>query len=77
VLAACLRKAAADPAAALRRYEARRIPRANGFVLASARLGRLGQWENGAARWLRDRALALVPAAATRRQLLRSMRFEI
>jgi 2-polyprenyl-6-methoxyphenol hydroxylase-like FAD-dependent oxidoreductase len=75
VLADCLRDAA-DPIAALRRYEARRIPRANGFVLGSLRLGRLGQWENGAARWLRNHALSLVPAAATRRQLVRSLVFE-
>ncbi|HYG62370.1 MAG TPA: FAD-dependent monooxygenase [Thermoanaerobaculia bacterium] len=77
VLAHCLRENTGAPTAALRHYEARRIPRANGFVLASMRLGRLGQWENRAACWLRDRALGLVPAAAARRQLVRSMRFEL
>lgn len=77
VLAHCLRDLAADPTAALRRYESRRIPRANGFVLASMRLGRLGQWENRAACWLRDHALGLVPASVTRRQLVRSLAFEL
>ena len=57
VLAECLR-GEPDIPAALRRYEARRIPRANGFVLGSLRLGRLAQLENGLARALRDRLIA-------------------
>ena len=75
VLAECLR---GEPgiSAALRRYEARRIPRANGFVLGSLRLGRLAQWENGLARTLRDRLIAWTPASVAKRQLVRSLAFE-
>ena len=75
VLADCLRDAV-DPIAALRQYETRRIPRANGFVLGALRLGRMAQWENGAARWLRDRLVALTPADTMRRRLVRSLAFE-
>jgi 2-polyprenyl-6-methoxyphenol hydroxylase-like FAD-dependent oxidoreductase len=76
VLADCLTdclKAAADPAAALRRYEALRIPRANGFVLTSLRLGRIAQWEGGLVRGLRDRLFGWTPASAVTRQLVRSL----
>jgi 2-polyprenyl-6-methoxyphenol hydroxylase-like FAD-dependent oxidoreductase len=65
-----------DIPAALRRYEARRIPRANGFVLGSLRLGRLAQWENGLARGLRDRLIAWTPEAVAKRQLVRSLAFK-
>jgi len=75
VLADCLRN---EPnlAAALRLYEARRIERANGFVLGALRLGRMAQWENGLARGLRDRLLSWVPPSAAKRQLARSLAFE-
>ena len=75
VLAECLR-GELDIPAALRRYEARRIPRANGFVLGSLRLGRLAQWENGLARALRDRLIAWTPASVAKRQLVRSLAFQ-
>ena len=75
VLADCLVRSSADPAAALRSYEARRKSRADAVVLASLRLGRLAQMENAAARWLRDHLLALTPAAVTRAQLVRSLAF--
>jgi 2-polyprenyl-6-methoxyphenol hydroxylase-like FAD-dependent oxidoreductase len=75
VLAECLR-GEPDIPAALRRYEARRIPRANGFVLGSLRLGRLAQWENGFARGLRDRLIAWTPASVAKRQMVRSLAFE-
>ena len=75
VLAECLR-GEPDLPAALRRYEARRIPRANGFVLGSLRLGRLAQWENGLARGVRDRLIAWTPASVAKRQLVRSLAFE-
>jgi 2-polyprenyl-6-methoxyphenol hydroxylase-like FAD-dependent oxidoreductase len=75
VLAECLR-GELDLPAALRRYEARRIPRANGFVLGSLRLGRLAQWENGLARGLRDRLIGWTPEAVAKRQLVRSLAFE-
>ncbi len=75
VLAGSLRDAA-DPIAALRQYEARRIARANGFVLGALRLGLIAQWENGTARWLRDRLVALTPASVMHRRLVGSLAFE-
>lgn len=42
---------------ALRAYEARRVPRANGVVEQAHRLGALGQWESGLARAVRDGAM--------------------
>jgi 2-polyprenyl-6-methoxyphenol hydroxylase-like FAD-dependent oxidoreductase len=76
ILAECLRVEPALPAA-LRRYEARRISRANGFVLGSLRFGRMAQWESGFARALRDRLIAWTPASVARRQLARSLAFEV
>jgi 2-polyprenyl-6-methoxyphenol hydroxylase-like FAD-dependent oxidoreductase len=75
VLAESLR-GASDLPAALRRYEAKRIPRANAFVLGALRLGRVAQWENGLARGLRDRLIAWTPASVAKRQLVRSLAFE-
>jgi 2-polyprenyl-6-methoxyphenol hydroxylase-like FAD-dependent oxidoreductase len=77
ILADRLARNAADPAAALRKYERCRKSRADAVVLASLRLGRLAQLENLTARWLRDHLLALTPASMTRAQLVRSLTFEI
>jgi len=76
ILADCLASDRADLPRALRSYELRRKTRADGFVLAALRLGRLAQLENAAGRWLRDRLLALTPASVARAQLVRSLRFE-
>jgi 2-polyprenyl-6-methoxyphenol hydroxylase-like FAD-dependent oxidoreductase len=43
-----------DAAAALRAYEARRIPRANEIVKRSRQVGRIGQWQNPLAVWTRN-----------------------
>ncbi len=59
MLARCL-KGAADPVAALRAYEAARIPRANDIVEASRRVGAIGQLERGWAIALRDAFVRLV-----------------
>lgn len=75
VLGHCLR-GAADPAA-LRRYEDVRRPRANAVVTAARRIGALGQWENGAARAVRDALFRATPAAITRRQLVAAWRFTV
>jgi 2-polyprenyl-6-methoxyphenol hydroxylase-like FAD-dependent oxidoreductase len=72
-LADCLRQTP-DPIAALREYEARRRPRANGFVRASLRLGRFAQADSAAGCWLRNALVSLVPTALSRRQLLRTLR---
>ncbi len=77
VLANSLARDAADPAAALRRYEALRKRRADAVVLGSLRLGRLAQLENAAARRLRDLLVAATPAWITRAQLVRSLAFEV
>jgi len=73
-LAGCLRDASGDPVAALRRYEALRIPRANGFVRASLRLGRVAQSENVVVCRLRNALVSLVPSSISRRQLVRTLR---
>jgi len=76
ILADCLTREA-DPAAALLNYQARRKARVDAVILAALRLGRIGQMESAPARWLRDRLLTLTPASVTRRQLVRSLNFEI
>jgi 2-polyprenyl-6-methoxyphenol hydroxylase-like FAD-dependent oxidoreductase len=56
VLTRCLEQAS-DPVSALRKYESRRLRRANGFVLASRLVGRLFQLEGDLACRARDRFL--------------------
>ncbi|MCY1030714.1 FAD-dependent monooxygenase [Corallococcus sp. BB11-1] len=68
VLADCL--AAPGPVEdALRAYEARRLTRANQMVVRSRQMGRVGQWENGAARFVRDSLLRCVPASMAAQQI--------
>jgi 2-polyprenyl-6-methoxyphenol hydroxylase-like FAD-dependent oxidoreductase len=74
VLADCLR-AVPDPAAALRRYESLRWPRAVGIALRAGHLGWIGQWESAAACRLRDRIVAWTPGAFHRFQMRRLFRF--
>jgi 2-polyprenyl-6-methoxyphenol hydroxylase-like FAD-dependent oxidoreductase len=62
--------------AALARYQARRIPRANRFVARSRALGRLAHVRSTPLRWLRDRALASVPRRAALRALERDLEFK-
>lgn len=75
VLARCL---ASEPevSTALTRYQALRVPRANGFVSQSRRLGEVGQWENSLARWVRDRLFQLVPQSSIRANLRRVLTFK-
>ncbi|HEX2224139.1 MAG TPA: FAD-dependent monooxygenase [Thermoanaerobaculia bacterium] len=75
ILADCLARDAADPDQALQTYQRRRKARADSFVLAALRLGRLAQIESAAGRWMRDRLLALTPDWVARGQLVRSLRF--
>lgn len=74
VLARCL-ATEADMSAALARYQALRVPRANGFVVQSRRFGELTQWENGAARWVRDRLFQLMPQSSIRANMRRVLTF--
>jgi 2-polyprenyl-6-methoxyphenol hydroxylase-like FAD-dependent oxidoreductase len=74
VLARCLATEAELPKA-LARYQALRVPRANSFVVQSRRLGEVSQWENGAARWVRDRLFQLVPNSSIRSNMRRVLTF--
>lgn len=74
VLADCLRSVP-DPAAALRRYEAKRRPRTAGIARRAFHLGWMGQWTSPAACRLRDRLVALTPEAFNRLQMRHLFRF--
>lgn len=74
VLDACLAREP-DIAAALVAYEAKRVDRANGIVTSARRLGVVSQWSNPVACWVRDRAMALVPARASDEQMRKLMTF--
>jgi 2-polyprenyl-6-methoxyphenol hydroxylase-like FAD-dependent oxidoreductase len=58
--------------AALARYQARRIPRANRFVARSRAFGRLAHVRSTPLRWLHDRVLASVEACGAARARARS-----
>ena len=66
-----------DVVAALQRYEAHRMRRANSFVTEARRIGRLGLWEGALACWLRDRLMSAMPAALRARQLARMFEFAL
>jgi 2-polyprenyl-6-methoxyphenol hydroxylase-like FAD-dependent oxidoreductase len=68
VLAACL-SGTRDVDAALRHYEARRIPRTSRIVLASRRIGDMAQWENPLACALRNLLVRATPTAIAERQM--------
>jgi 2-polyprenyl-6-methoxyphenol hydroxylase-like FAD-dependent oxidoreductase len=68
VLGDCLRGAAAVPAA-LRAYEARRIPRTSAIVRQSWRIGRMGQWEHPVVCALRNALVRATPTALHLRTL--------
>jgi 2-polyprenyl-6-methoxyphenol hydroxylase-like FAD-dependent oxidoreductase len=74
VLARCL-AAEAEVPVALARYEALRLPRANDFVIRSRRFGQVTQWENAAARWIRDWLFRRVPERSVRATLRRALTF--
>lgn len=57
-LSCCLGETGKDPVQALRRYEHRRIPRANTIVRQSRSLGHILQLDNSVLCWLRDRTFA-------------------
>jgi 2-polyprenyl-6-methoxyphenol hydroxylase-like FAD-dependent oxidoreductase len=75
VLARCLASEPELPTA-LTRYQALRVPRANGFVSQSRRLGEVAQWENPLACWVRDRIFQLVPQSSIRANLRRVLTFD-
>lgn len=64
-------------AAALARYEARRIARANGFVSRSFTMGLVAHARSAPLRWLRNRALAAVPRGLAARAMARDLDFRL
>jgi len=58
---------------ALRAYERRRVARANAITRASRHLGRVAQWENPVAVWLRNAGMRCVPASFKQAQARRLM----
>jgi 2-polyprenyl-6-methoxyphenol hydroxylase-like FAD-dependent oxidoreductase len=62
---------------ALARYESRRIPRANSFVVRSFRAGQIAQLRAAPLRWLRNRALRAVPIRLATRAMARDMDFRL
>ncbi len=68
VLAQQLRSAP-DIAAALRQYEAKRIPRTAYITNLSWRIGKIAQLQNPIACWIRNKLLRTVPFSIQRRQL--------
>jgi 2-polyprenyl-6-methoxyphenol hydroxylase-like FAD-dependent oxidoreductase len=66
-----------DMAAALASYQARRVARANSFVVRSHRFGQMAHVRAAPLRWLRDQALRAVPAKLTARSLARDMNFRL
>ena len=76
VLARCLTEGD-EPAEALRIYESERQPRTRWLVERSQRFGRMAQWSHPLMAWLRDRAVALVPASAGAGAMARTVGYEV
>ena len=76
VLARCL-KEAADPAAALRRYESERMPRANMVVTQSRRVGWLGQLQRPGAVRLRNVLMRRISPRVQERALERVVGYRV
>lgn len=62
--------------AALARYEAKRMARANGFVKRSYRVGQMAHLRARPLRWLRDHALQLIPLGLIARAMARDFNFQ-
>jgi 2-polyprenyl-6-methoxyphenol hydroxylase-like FAD-dependent oxidoreductase len=62
--------------AALARYEAKRMARANSFVNRSYRVGQVAHLRARPLRWLRDRALQLIPTGIIARAMARDFDFQ-
>ncbi len=61
---------------ALAAYERQRLARANAFVTGSLRMGQIAHLRGRPLRWLRDRALGLVPTKLAERRMARQLHFE-
>jgi 2-polyprenyl-6-methoxyphenol hydroxylase-like FAD-dependent oxidoreductase len=62
---------------ALIRYQARRVARANGFVVRSHRIGQIAHLRTAPLRWLRNTALRAVPVRLAARALARDLGFRL
>ena len=62
---------------ALSRYQAARVPRANGFVERSRRMGQVAHLRSAPMRGLRDAAMGLVPVRLAARALARDLDFRL
>jgi 2-polyprenyl-6-methoxyphenol hydroxylase-like FAD-dependent oxidoreductase len=76
VLGQTLAAGAAVPGA-LREYERRRVDRTNAMTRQARQMGAMGQWENRAACWLRDRMIERTPMRLRVRQLERMFSFDL
>jgi 2-polyprenyl-6-methoxyphenol hydroxylase-like FAD-dependent oxidoreductase len=76
VLAQCLGRAG-DIGAALRSYEAQRIPRVNALVKRSRQVGQIGQLEGRLAVWLRNAVASCVSPRLQARQLRAMIRYRV
>ncbi|MGW9197722.1 FAD-dependent monooxygenase [Micromonospora chersina] len=65
-----------DVAGALRRYEAARRRRADGLTRQARMLGRVGQWSNPVACWIREQMIRRAPAGPRLRQMAEMFAFE-
>lgn len=74
ILGHCM-KGATDLALGLRRYEDARRERTRKVVEMAWSLGRMGQWESGAARWIRDRLISWTPPGMAKKNLMWPQRF--
>ena len=64
-----------DPREALRGYEQQRAPRTRRFVNRSRLFGKVAQWENPMARWVRGSVLRATPKFMLRGDVRRTLRF--
>jgi 2-polyprenyl-6-methoxyphenol hydroxylase-like FAD-dependent oxidoreductase len=64
-----------DPTEALRRYEKQRATRTRRFVVRSRLFGKVAQWENPMARWVRASVLRATPEFIMRSDVQRTLRF--
>ena len=69
-------RASAEVVTALRKYEEQRRARTAYITNLSWRLGKMSQWENPAACWLRNTLLRAVPSSIQSRQLAKVLKFD-
>jgi 2-polyprenyl-6-methoxyphenol hydroxylase-like FAD-dependent oxidoreductase len=63
--------------AALRRYEQRRVPRANAIVRASRQFGAVAQWRHPLAVWFRNAVMRMTPSSAVVAQSRRLLQTDL